>query len=254
VLAGERLQTVTAGSSGVISQVAEDRNNFAYFQIGSDKKKYKIHASVPKFFRNNQAVSVGQPLARGIVRSGDHLFVNRIRYNFVRPQRGEIVVFRTKGIQGLNQDDYYIKRLVGMPGEKIQISETGWLMADGTQVKEPKSFDVSFRERFVVRGKDPRMHIDEANGFITVLTPSVRGVGRHLVRLDNGPYVREAGLSSPDDRVALTDRQYLFFGDNTTSSQDGRYFGGVDRENLTGTASLVMWPFLGRAQLIDWSR
>src|SRR5262249_11047022 len=34
--------------------------------------------------------------------SGDHLFVDRVTYNFRRPQRGEIIVFETKDIPGMN--------------------------------------------------------------------------------------------------------------------------------------------------------
>src|SRR6266404_6048159 len=49
--------------------------------------------------------------------AGDHLFVDRLSYNFVPPKRGEIIVFATKGIDGLRQDQFYIKRMVGMGAE-----------------------------------------------------------------------------------------------------------------------------------------
>jgi len=60
--------------------------------------------------------------------NGDHLFVDRVTYNFRRPDRGEIIVFETKGIPegyrdrfGIPADQFYIKRLVGLGGETLQI-------------------------------------------------------------------------------------------------------------------------------------
>src|SRR5439155_13497287 len=56
--------------------------------------------------------------------SGDHLFVDRINYNFRRPERGEIIVFETKDIPGMDprqQGQFYIKRLVALGGEKVRI-------------------------------------------------------------------------------------------------------------------------------------
>ncbi len=44
-------------------------------------------------------VTKGQILACGRVRLGDHIFVNKVRYNFSRPERGDIFVFSTPGHQ-----------------------------------------------------------------------------------------------------------------------------------------------------------
>jgi signal peptidase I len=249
LLTGEWLQVHRAGSAGTVRLVGSDRNNFFYYRVGEHPKVHQMHATLPKFFEPGQRVEKGFVLARGIERSGDHLFVNRIQYNFTRPKRGEVVVFRTEGVPGLNQDDYYIKRLVGLPGETVAINARGYLEVDGAELRDPPAFTHSFHERFVVEGQDPRMRVDEAARVIRVL-----GANR-VVPLDHGPYVHEGALfSRPSDRVELGGREYLFFGDNTTSSQDGRYFGGVDRGNITGSASLVMWPFVGRAQWLDWRR
>jgi len=50
----------------------------------------------------------GEPILRFKEVTGDHLFVDRITYNFRRPGRGEIVVFKTKGIMGIHdQDQFY---------------------------------------------------------------------------------------------------------------------------------------------------
>ena len=63
------------------------------------------------------------------LRAGDHLFVDRLTYNFRKPRRGEIVVFETEGIPEemresqyppIPPDEFYIKRLVGLGGKRFR--------------------------------------------------------------------------------------------------------------------------------------
>ena len=65
----------------------------------------------------------GEDIVKLRVNAGDHLFVDRITYNFRPPKRGEIIVFETKGIDSLPQDQFYIKRMVAMGGERVQIGD-----------------------------------------------------------------------------------------------------------------------------------
>ena len=53
--------------------------------------------------------------------TGDQLFVDRISYHFMKPNVGDGFVFRTGGIPGIGADQYYIKRLVGLPGDILKI-------------------------------------------------------------------------------------------------------------------------------------
>ena len=68
--------------------------------------------------------SADQTIYKGVSEDGDHLFVNRVIYNFRNPQRGDIAVFMTHDI--LQHDtslrgQFYIKRLVGIPGDILRI-------------------------------------------------------------------------------------------------------------------------------------
>ncbi|MEO0793735.1 MAG: signal peptidase I [Verrucomicrobiota bacterium] len=74
----------------------------------------------------------GQTVFDFDINSGDMLFVDRFSYNFVRPDVGDPVVFRTDNIPGLRAMDpmsrqivdderYYIKRLVGVEGDTLEI-------------------------------------------------------------------------------------------------------------------------------------
>ncbi len=48
---------------------------------------------------------------------GDYLLIDEISYRFREPSRGEVIVFKYPG----NESLYYIKRIIGLPGEKIEI-------------------------------------------------------------------------------------------------------------------------------------
>lgn len=51
--------------------------------------------------------------------NGDYLLVDELTYRFRKPQRGEVVVFKNP----LDDSSYYIKRIVGLPGEKVVLNQ-----------------------------------------------------------------------------------------------------------------------------------
>ncbi len=51
--------------------------------------------------------------------NGDYLLVDELAYRFRAPERGEVVVFRYPG----DHKSFYIKRLIGLPGERIVIND-----------------------------------------------------------------------------------------------------------------------------------
>ena len=67
------------------------------------------------------------------VSSGDHVMMEDVTYFSRKPRRGDIVVFKTDGIASLPADQFYIKRIVGEPGDYLRISD-GKLFINGAQV------------------------------------------------------------------------------------------------------------------------
>ncbi len=63
---------------------------------------------------------------------GDHLIVDKISYRFEDPERFDIIVFPYQ----YDTDTYYIKRIIGMPGETVQIDESGTIYVDGEALEE----------------------------------------------------------------------------------------------------------------------
>lgn len=62
----------------------------------------------------------------------DNLIVDKISYRFKEPQRFDIIVFPFQ----YDKDTYYIKRIIGMPGETVQIDAEGNIYIDGEKLEE----------------------------------------------------------------------------------------------------------------------
>lgn len=164
-------------------------------------------------------VRKGQKLWSGYVTSGDFLFVNRWLWNFRHPRLGETIVFSTRGLKGLPENQHYIKRLCGRPGDLVELrADSPYLWVNHQPATKPKRL-ADIAERVVPYPG----------------APAYLGYARAL---PGGPY-RETY-----DRFELGIGEYLALGDNTGNSLDSRYWGKVPSENLLGPASFVHWPFL----------
>ena len=63
---------------------------------------------------------------------GDNLIVDKITYRFSDPQRFDIIVFPFQ----YQENTYYIKRIIGLPGETVQIDEKGNIYINGEILSE----------------------------------------------------------------------------------------------------------------------
>ncbi len=68
---------------------------------------------------------------------GDNLIVDKISYRLREPERFEIIVFPYR----YAEDTYYIKRIIGLPGETVQIID-GYVYIDGEQLDEDYGLEV----------------------------------------------------------------------------------------------------------------
>jgi len=160
----------------------------------------------------------GEPLIRFWEKTGDHLFVDRLSYNFRRPERGDIVVFKTEGIYGLDQTLFYIKRLIGLPGERVAIGNDRHAIIDG------KRLDAS------------TPHFENIYGF----NPKTQPMENHY----SGHVPMWRFLQGAEFQVQP--KHFLVFGDNTMNSLDSRAWGDFPQENVIGRHCFVYWPISER--------
>lgn len=175
----------------------------------------------------------GEVLARGYLVAGDHVFVNRTSLNFSEPVRGDITVFMTDGIvyngnELRKRGRYYIKRLVGMPGDRIRIDDEGRLEVSEKGGDDFRVVDAGDNRAFArIFGRDGGYH-----GYVSRMGPTQE-------------YLREG------DTFTVPDDHYFMLGDNSRSSLDSRFWGAVPRRNLVGKAAMVWWPATRRWGFVD---
>jgi signal peptidase I len=174
----------------------------------SDVNGRRRSVRVP-MLKTGRRVERGEVALSFDVLTGDQLFVDRFSNNFFQPAVGEGFVFRTGNIKGIGQDQYYIKRLVGRPGDTLEI-------------KEPVLY----------RNGEP---IDGAEAF---------NLNANRVGLYRG--YQAAGLLAAGQTVTVGDKQFFALGDNSYNSADGRYWGFVPAKDAIGRPLFIYYPFTKR--------
>jgi len=205
---------------------------------------------------NNYIYNTGDDIIKMHRESGDHLLVDRVTYNFRKPTRGEIIVFETKTINGINQDLFYIKRLCGLPGERIQIGDDRHLVVDGRRLDAADhpfelvySFDTG-GEPSPAQDSHFSGHVNQ-KVFEQVIDERRKTIARQNGVDPNQTRFMYAGNISQNfindtDEFFIPLNRYLALGDNTVSSKDSRDWGSLPGKNIFGKAAFIYWPFLGQ--------
>ena len=195
---------------------------------------------------------------------GDALFVDRMTYNFLKPKAGDPAVFRTGTIDDFNrqintpvksligEDKYYIKRLVGEPGDQLQMIVPDNIFTNGTDVRKGTP-GIMYRNGQVLSGN---IAFEENNKRVQELAKNPNA--------DNPlkyPGYRAEGLLTNKEVITVPQKSdsnnptglngYFAMGDNSTDSLDGRAWGYVPENEIIGRAFVVYYPFTKRWGLSD---
>ncbi|MEE9367792.1 MAG: signal peptidase I [Pontiella sp.] len=217
LVTGTSYKEIKVKASGEVEDIRSSRDSILV-KIGGVEHKIPSYLSdlvyewTPTGGRSllKKHYSKGETLVSGRVIAGDHILVNKMKYNFMSPERGDISVFDTRSLEhsGVRKDTFYIKRMVGLPGEKMQI-QNGRIVADGQIISDPPMFE--------------KIATDPAY---------------------SGGHGNDGDLYDADQFIQLGKDEYLMCGDNTkpNMSLDGRFFHGVPRKDYQGPAFFVYWP------------
>jgi signal peptidase I len=184
----------------------------------------------------------GEDVIKIRVTTGDHLFVDRLTYNFRKPSRGDIIVFETAGIpederekdnRNIPDDEFYIKRLVGLPGEKVQIGDDRHLIIDGHRL------DATTPHFENVYGFDPKQPPRESQWSGHVNGTVAREYD--IFNLGAVPY-----FQNQQTVVDVPPNECLPMGDNTCNSLDSRFWGPIPEKYVIGKSFFVYWPLTSR--------
>lgn len=185
---------------------------------------------------------------------GDHLFVNKLAYGlnipfsewilgsptyivrWSEPARGDIIVFKYPEDESL----FYIKRIIGLPGDKIELRNRV-VYVNGKAAKQTPVSDEA-REKAFASVQD-RTVIDTAEREVFLEELPSERVGSdketppvtHAIFFKNysSPLLKDFGP------IRVPEENYFVMGDNRDESKDSRYWGFVPEKNLRGKASFV---------------
>lgn len=167
------------------------------------------------YIRTGKKVEKGDNVLSFAIHTGDALFVDRMSYHFVMPDVGDAIVFKTENIPATGDNKYYIKRLVGVPGDELQVKAPA-LYRNGELITGAKAFEKNANQE------------GEYSGYSYKNNSSMR-------------YLR-----TPNDTVTIPEDSFFAMGDNSPHSSDSRYWGFVPKKEMVGRAIFIYYPFTHR--------
>lgn len=180
---------------------------------------------------------------------GDRIFVSKFSYGyskhsfpfslplinervlFSEPELGDIIVFKTP--ENLRID--YIKRLVGLPGDKIQMID-GILHINDIPVKRKK-----------IRSETKLINNGQIRNVLVYEETLPNNVSYETFDMGNTRADNTSEIFIPED-------SYFFMGDNRDNSKDSRFVGSVPKNNLVGKAQIIFFATEGGSTILEFWR
>ncbi|MCM1185262.1 MAG: signal peptidase I [Lachnoclostridium sp.] len=104
-----------------------------------------------------QRTQVQQSSMETTLSSGDQLIIDKLTYRFSKPKRFDIIIFPSK----LEEGKYYIKRVIGMPGETVQIDDDGNIYINGEILEESYGREIIRAENVGIAAQPITLENDE---------------------------------------------------------------------------------------------
>ncbi len=179
---------------------------------------------------------------------GDHLLVNKFVYGpripftdsriftWKEPKRGDIIVFKYPQ----DEDKNFIKRVIGLPGDKIEIKD-GKLYINDEAIRistVPQTGVSTDKEPFsgYPYYDKPKLY-DEQLGTVT-----------HRIQ-----YLRDQTGYNFGPKI-VPPQSVFVMGDNRDNSQDSRVWGFVKYNKILGKALIIYWSWDGDDRWVRWER
>lgn len=130
--------------------------------------------------------------------TGQFLIVDRLTYRFESPKRGDVIVFRYPN----NPSTYYIKRIIGLPGEIVNIK----------------------------------------SGIVSINKQTEKGIVASSTTTLQEPYIKDSHRSYEDFNAVLKSDEYFVMGDNRSESSDSRIWGPLEKKLIIGRPVIRLLP------------
>ncbi|HLY61714.1 MAG TPA: signal peptidase I [Terriglobia bacterium] len=167
---------------------------------------------------------------------GDHLLVNKFAFAYQpgwlshvlpyrEPARGNVLVFKFPGADEERQEpgEHFVKRIIGVPGDRIRVVNRQ-VFVNGQPLVEPYVHHTA-------------EGLERAGDNFPPYEPSIPDSNAEMRWSENiQNYIKDGELVVPPGN-------YFAMGDNRENSWDGRFWGFVPRELVSGRPLLIYWSF-----------
>ena len=215
--------------------------------------KILLVAGIAAFLLNNYVIAnstIPTGSMENTIMAGSRVFGSRLHYRFGQVERGDVAIFlygyqcrndhqiyreNDKGVcpydgreDKRNQVIYYVERVIGMPGDHVEVKKTGEVDA----------------------GMIKKLAVQSSSGKVPVGTVYINGKAITESYLPE-PMIVD-GNQFPEVDVTVPEGCYFMMGDNRNNSADARFWGEnqfVKREKMLAKVYICYWP-LNRAGFI----
>lgn len=190
------------------------KRSFYTMMLDGERREYAVY-----WLSVGKQVKKGEKILSFDILTGDLLFVDRFTYNFFPPKVGQGFVFKTDNIHSPNMEkppgsgnqikQYYIKRLVGAPGDVLEVKSSA-LLSNGQPIAGAAAFDRNARREGLYRGYE------------------------------------NIGLLAMGKQLTIPEHSFFAMGDNSYRSADSRYWGFVPEKDVVGKPLFIYYPLTKR--------
>ncbi|HEX8922739.1 MAG TPA: signal peptidase I [Pyrinomonadaceae bacterium] len=204
-----------------------------------------------------RTVGVPTPSMQNTIYVGDYFLINKFifapgSHPFFLPQReirrGDIIVFKYPGDRdnpGRDQmarppvtpyKDYFIKRVIGLPGETIEIRGATVLINNQPLPEHRVESEPGINSKAILETKNGQPRQGNELPYTVYYSPRTLAVSPD--KPENPPEIFHYGVEKP---YVIPPNNYFVMGDNRDDSADSRAWGPVSSELVVGRALFVFW-------------
>lgn len=227
---------------------------------------------IQRFYIGNFNIPTGSMIPT--IEIKDRVFANMVKYKFIDPKREEIIVFK----EPIQNKNLYTKRVMGLPGEKIEIKDDK-LYIDGNEITSRRYSNLGIENKiFIVPKIGDKLKIVPAGDYKSVykdynidIAEVQKALKENAAQIENAMpnlkfYINDVETGPildfiHNDKILnnllagktvelILDKNYFFaLGDNTDGSYDSRFWGFVSKDRIRGEVLVRFWP-LNRIGLV----